>query len=77
MKTERYFIESYSELYTQGIRKEPLSKKYEKMIETLGPSKGDIILDIGTGEGRLIPLIVKEKPTYVGTDISRKMLLYA
>lgn len=77
-KAERYFIESsYSELYTRGIRREPLGKIKEEMIKKLSPLKGDIVLEVGTGEGRYMPLIIRDKAIYIGTDISKRILINA
>lgn len=78
MKKERYFIESsYQELWTKGVRKHPINPFHKDFIGTLRPSDGDIVLEVGTGEGRFIPLIVREEATYVGIDISMKALKYA
>lgn len=78
MKEERYFIESfYAELWTKSIRKKTIERYHEDFIKLLRPSDGDIILEVGAGEGRFIPLIVKEKATYVGIDVSATVLRYA
>jgi ubiquinone/menaquinone biosynthesis C-methylase UbiE len=78
LEEERYFVESsYSELWARTIRKKPITQLHESFIKTLHPRRDDIILEVGTGEGRFMPLVLREKATYVGIDISSKAFKYA
>jgi len=80
MKTERHCIESsYAELWTTGIRKHPPShdKLATEFIGLLAPKSGDVVVEIGTGEGRFISLLSKRQICYVGVDVCRRMFKYA
>lgn len=78
MGEEKYFVESsYAELWARTIRKYPITQLHKSFIKTLGLVHGDMILEVGTGEGRFMPLVVREKATYVGVDISANAFKYA
>ena len=79
MRVEKYFIiSSYAELWTEGIRRSRIYRIIMDFVKVLAPIPGDVILEVGCGEGRFIPLITKQKRiTYVGTDICIRMLRYA
>jgi len=78
MTSEKYFkYSSYPELWTKGIRKLTLYQILRNFVKILAPSPNDLVLEVGCGEGRFISLILEKKSTYIGSDISTKMLLYA
>ena len=79
MRVEKYFINSsYADLWTEGIRRSRIYGIIEDFIKVLASSPSDIVLEVGCGEGRFIPLIMKKQGTnYVGTDICVRMLKYA
>lgn len=79
MKAEKYFIHSsYADLWTEGIRRSRIYGIIEDFIRVLASSPGDLVLEVGCGEGRFIPLIIKKQGTsYVGADICSRMLKYA
>lgn len=80
MKTERHYMKSsYAEWWTSRIRKYPPGH-YRTIIEflnVLAPKEKDVVLEIGTGEGRFIPLLLRPKVCYIGVDVCVRMLKYA
>lgn len=47
------------------------------VIDLLNPQKGELILDIGAGQGVLAPEVAKHGAEYTGVDVSPKLLEYA
>jgi len=79
VKEEYYFISSnYPEIWRKNVitgRAE--NERCPAVIKVLSVSPNERVLEIGTGEGRFVPLIAKQKALYVGIDISPRMLYYA
>jgi len=77
---EQYFTKhEYPKFWVKAIR-ERREYSYEeciKFIDLLEVKRGEIVLEIGTGEGRLIPLVTSKGGHYIGVDISKDMLNYA
>ena len=54
---------------------EDIMGRLETIVASAGIKEGDAVLDVGTGTGVLIPLILKFKPSrVVGCDLSAEML---
>jgi len=57
---------------------EDIVARLETIVASAGIKEGDVVLDVGTGTGVLIPLILKFKPSrVVGCDLSAEMLARA
>lgn len=75
---KRYFIISnYAHLYTKEVRCLSSVSSVLRFAEQLRLCHSDIILDIGLGEGRLIPVSSPSVAKYIGIDISNTMLTLA
>ena len=80
MLRELYFITSkYPERWTKDVR---VRKKFSeerclRLVSLLDVGPGELVLEIGTGEGRFIPIITSRGAFYTGVDISYDMLRYA
>jgi ubiquinone/menaquinone biosynthesis C-methylase UbiE len=52
-----------------------VSERLEKIVTSAGISSKDVVLDMGTGTGILIPLILEYEPALIyANDLSEKML---
>ena len=50
-------------------------ERLEKIVAAADIAKGEVVLDVGSGTGILVPLIQKYKPGHIyACDLSRKML---
>jgi SAM-dependent methyltransferase len=77
---ERYFTKcDYPRIWVKQIRERRLYSYEEcvKFIDLLGIKKQERVLEVGTGEGRLIPLVTRKGGQYVGIDVSKDMFEYA
>jgi len=78
-REEYYFVSSnYPEIWRENVitgRAE--NERCPAIIKVLGVNPNERVLEIGTGEGRFIPLITERGALYVGIDISPRMLYYA
>ena len=74
--TRKFFTNpNYADYWSTRVR----TKRYEEAYRTdflqdLRVSNGDLVLEIGVGEGRNASELLSEGTSYVGLDISRKML---
>jgi len=69
--------ESFDELYYlfEPPLPEGVPERLEKIVELGRIKEGDTVLDIGSGTGILIPIIMKYKPSRIyACDLSRRML---
>ena len=66
---------SYADSWTHKIHTEKYEEVYRgRFLEGLRVNKGDLILEIGVGEGRNAREVISQGAKYVGLDISRAML---
>lgn len=78
MKDKKYFKNSnYDMLWIKEVIIKKNPKDAKLIAGFVKPKKGELILEIGSGEGRIGCFIIKRKATYIGIDISRRMLLFA
>ncbi len=61
--------DSYDELY--GTEQ---AKKHEKILESLGKAKFDLLIEVGCGTGAMLERVTPSCSSAVGTDISPNML---
>lgn len=74
-KAKRFFRETdYPEYWTQKVRALYEDVLLDYFVESLEIKRGEKVLEVGTGEGRLIPKVVEKGASYVGIDISDRML---
>lgn len=65
----------YTDFWTARVREEKYEEVYwKRFIENLKTASGDLILEVGVGEGRNASQLLTNGATYVGLDISRTML---
>jgi ubiquinone/menaquinone biosynthesis C-methylase UbiE len=77
---ERYFTKcDYPKIWVKQIRERRIYPYEEcvKFIDLLGIKNQERVLEVGTGEGRLIPLVTRKGGQYVGIDVSKDMFKYA
>ncbi|MFZ8849710.1 MAG: class I SAM-dependent methyltransferase [Thermoproteota archaeon] len=77
--SSKFFIETdYSYSWVQRAKNLPLyDPVFLKIIDLLKINPGEMILEIGTGEGRFIKIILNNQSEYFGIDISFIILRYA
>jgi len=75
-KAKKFFLESdYPDLWTDKIRKKRWTEGYKNhFLNLLAVKAGGRVLEVGTGEGRLIYNVLENGATYVGIDISSRIL---
>jgi len=65
----------YTDYWAARIREEKYEEVYwNKFLENLKTTTGDLVLEVGVGEGRNAARLLSDGATYVGVDISRTML---
>ena len=68
------YFTKYMDLFDPPLP-EGVPERLEKIVRSAGISVSDVVLDIGTGTGILIPFILKHEPSRVyANDLSQKML---
>jgi ubiquinone/menaquinone biosynthesis C-methylase UbiE len=77
--SSKFFIETdYSYSWVQRAKNLPLHDPvFLKIIDLLKINPGEMILEIGTGEGRFIKIILNNQAEYFGIDVSFIILRYA
>ena len=65
------YADQWSVRVRTGLLEEPYRKDF---LQSLRISKGDMVLEVGVGEGRNAAEVISAGATYVGLDISRRML---
>src|SRR2546426_7594483 len=73
---EKFFTNpNYAEYWADKIREQGYEESYRReFLQTLHASSGDLILEVGVGEGRNLLDLVPTGVVYVGIDISKEML---
>jgi ubiquinone/menaquinone biosynthesis C-methylase UbiE len=76
MKEQYFQKHEYPKFWVKAIRekKEYLYEECIKFIDLLEVKRGEIVLEIGTGEGRFVPLVTNKGGHYIGVDVSKDML---
>ncbi len=74
--TRRFFTNpNYAEFWSTRVRKDRYEETYRtEFLKQLRINDGDLVLEVGVGEGRNASKLVSEGVTYVGVDISKRML---
>lgn len=79
LSDKKFFIKSsYADDWTQWVREQNRSTDYElRFFHLLKAEDNEIIVEIGSGEGRIAKMLLEQPISYVGVDISQKILAYA
>jgi ubiquinone/menaquinone biosynthesis C-methylase UbiE len=79
LSDKKFFIKSsYADDWTRWIRERNRSTDYELRFFNLIKAKhNEIIVEIGSGEGRIAKKLLEYPIYYIGVDISQKILVYA
>jgi len=73
-KLQSEYFSKYMHLFDPPLP-DGVPERLEKIVGSASISGTDVVLDIGTGTGILIPIILKYKPALVyANDLSEKML---
>ena len=73
-KLQSEYFSKYMHLFDPPLP-DGVPERLEKIVESASISGTDVVLDMGTGTGILIPIILKYKPALVyANDLSEKML---
>jgi len=74
--SRKFFMNpDYADFWATRIREEKYEEVYRnKFLENLKTTTGDLVLEVGVGEGRNATRLLSDGATYVGVDISRTML---
>jgi len=73
-KLQSEYFTKYMHLFDPPLP-DGVPERLEKIVESASISGTDVVLDMGTGTGILIPIILKYKPALVyANDLSEKML---
>jgi len=73
-KLQSEYFSKYMHLFDPPLP-DGVPERLEKIVESARISGTDVVLDMGTGTGILIPIILKYKPALIyANDLSVKML---
>ena len=73
-KLQSEYFSKYMHLFDPPLP-DGVPERLEKIVESASISGTDVVLDMGTGTGILIPIILKYKPALIyANDLSEKML---
>ncbi len=73
-KLQSEYFSKYMHLFDPPLP-DGVPERLEKIVESARISGTDVVLDMGTGTGILIPIILKYKPALIyANDLSEKML---